>query len=831
MKRREHKSKMARRLVRLFVALSATPLIITVVALQRVGREQVVWTARTMERANQGEAQRAGRQFQQLGRDALAQSSEQTKSTSIHAVTSVTRQMMQAQMTSLSQTADEYSRLTSASLDGAMRQSLAAHQAALRDMQGRMTQLFTRSTRETQQVAGGNIERAMQRLNNALMRERARQIATLLQLPLENAPQLLDFVAQTPDVRDPARSEGRKAALTALIRRVPAFLNVAILDPTGRDMVAAAANPQTAPPQYGRHDKAAYFRAGLRGEVYVGRCLPDYAKAPVMQIAVPIRSEQGGVIGVLAARFSLKALWEEIRRVRIGATGYAYVLDENGQPILAPAARKEAVLTATFGVDKLQWTVVVAAPRAEVMEPIRSLKAAVALNSQRALKQMRQDVGQAAQAAASRQQRRSQLIRNAALSQMQARSSRAFDAMQRTTARQNDAARTMLSRAIENQTQETQAISDRQIVLAVQSAARQLEKKALPLTDTALRRADHRLTFLAVLMTLLSCSVGGFLALVTARRIVRPVTRLALAARAIANGELDKRVDEEAPDEIGDLAAAFNMMATSLQQSQLHLNEAEGQLVQSAKLASLGTLSAGVAHELNQPLAIIRGVTQQLQDEPGLSEDVRADLVLIEGQTSRMIKIIRHLRTFCRIGSVELSPVNAHQVVQDCLILVGAQLKAHDVNVVLELEDTPAYVLADPNELEQVFLNLITNARDALEGRAGAQITIRSGREDGLLYLEFRDNGAGIPDAIAARVFDPFFTTKEAGKGTGLGLSISHSIIEKYQGRLHVTNDDGAVFTITLPLAEGEAAAAQAEVNAEMKAAAKTEAEALPRAA
>ncbi|MEO7714786.1 MAG: ATP-binding protein [Capsulimonas sp.] len=258
------------------------------------------------------------------------------------------------------------------------------------------------------------------------------------------------------------------------------------------------------------------------------------------------------------------------------------------------------------------------------------------------------------------------------------------------------------------------------------------------------------------------------------------------------------------------LALCFRILKelgmSALRQTQASLSDAERQLVHSSKLASLGTLSAGIAHELNQPIAIIRGVSQQLQDEPGLSEDVQSDLTLIEGQTSRMVKIINHLRSFSRTGTHTFEEVSVNSVIQECLLLIGAQLRTHDVELQLELGEVPE-VLADANELEQVFLNLITNARDAMEGRRDARIVVRTYLRGEWVVMEFRDNGAGIPSEVAERIFDPFFTTKDVGKGTGLGLSISHGIIDKHHGTLGVHNDDGAVFTITLPMSSQESAA------------------------
>jgi C4-dicarboxylate-specific signal transduction histidine kinase len=353
------------------------------------------------------------------------------------------------------------------------------------------------------------------------------------------------------------------------------------------------------------------------------------------------------------------------------------------------------------------------------------------------------------------------------------------------------------------QARRTQAQSSQQMVLAAEQASRRLTERVGPLTREALTGAKQRLSVYAALILVAFCLLGAASALLLAGRIVRPVILLARQTREIAAGNLSGRVEADAADEIGDLAVAFNTMAESLQKSRAELQGAEAQLVQSAKLASLGTLSAGVAHELNQPVAIIRGVAQQLQGEPGLNEDVMADLDLIEGQTSRMMKIIKHLRTFSRVGAEERSEVAVNDVVRDCFVLIEAQLRAHDVAVEFDLCEGAPAVLADANELEQVFLNLITNARDANEGNKDARLTIRSRVEGGGRFvLTFADNGTGIPEGVLSHIFDPFFTTKEPGKGTGLGLSISHTIINKHGGTIAAHNDGGAVFTITLPLAE-----------------------------
>jgi two-component system, cell cycle sensor histidine kinase and response regulator CckA len=289
------------------------------------------------------------------------------------------------------------------------------------------------------------------------------------------------------------------------------------------------------------------------------------------------------------------------------------------------------------------------------------------------------------------------------------------------------------------------------------------------------------------------------------RRVMRKREELVVPEEqlTLASGETRWMQAVKRPLVSGDGETAYLLgIATDIterKKNEQAILEAETQLVQSAKLASLGTLAAGVAHELNQPVAIIRGITQQLQDMDELDAEVRDDLKLVEGQTSRMMKIINHLRTFCRSSSPSLERVNVNEIIENCFILVGVQLKEHNVEISLDLADPAPAVLGDANELEQVLLNLITNARDALQGCDGAKVSLRTSDEDGFTVLEFRDNGPGVPEKLVQHIFDPFFTTKEPGKGTGLGLSISQSIIRKHKGTLEVRNEGGAVFRIRIP--------------------------------
>lgn len=235
------------------------------------------------------------------------------------------------------------------------------------------------------------------------------------------------------------------------------------------------------------------------------------------------------------------------------------------------------------------------------------------------------------------------------------------------------------------------------------------------------------------------------------------------------------------------------------------LKQTQAQLIQSGKLAAVGTLAAGVAHELNQPLMVIRGYAQELlADERVASEEICEDLRRIEAQTTRMAAIINHLRVFSRQSKGKREVTDLNQVVTGALTFLAQQLKTKNIAVVQELLPALPPVWTDPLQIEQVFLNLVTNARDAMEEVGTGTITIRTElAADSRVWLSVTDTGPGIPPDLQTRIFDPFFTTKEVGKGTGLGLSICHGIVEEHGGALKMespmADGRGARFTIVLP--------------------------------
>ena len=287
-----------------------------------------------------------------------------------------------------------------------------------------------------------------------------------------------------------------------------------------------------------------------------------------------------------------------------------------------------------------------------------------------------------------------------------------------------------------------------------------------------------------------------------------PVKDVVTGTQIIASGDFTHRIKTNLHDELGDLAKSFNKMAEYLQKTYQDLKSTSAQLTQSAKLAAVGELAAGVAHELNQPLMVIRGHAQELLEEDSVPEKITKDLKLIEKQTGRMMRIIDHLRAFARQSSGAFEPVNLNEVINDSFTLISQQLKNNNINIIEELDDTIPRIWGDQNKLEQVFLNLMTNSKDAMEEMGHGILTVKTqpvfdnlsnvtGKVSGVLVL-FSDTGVGIGKDIIDKVFDPFFTTKEVGKGTGLGLSISYSILKDHGGSITAVSNEGAGITFRL---------------------------------
>lgn len=239
-----------------------------------------------------------------------------------------------------------------------------------------------------------------------------------------------------------------------------------------------------------------------------------------------------------------------------------------------------------------------------------------------------------------------------------------------------------------------------------------------------------------------------------------------------------------------------------LESAKRQLEDAQQQVIHSEKMAAIGQMAAGVAHELNNPLSGILGFSQLLLAGEAVSAQQREDLETIESQAKRCKTIIRNLLELSRTQKPSLEYVDLIPYMRSTLHLITYDFVTSGITLDVQLPDRLPHIYGDPHQLQQVFLNLISNARHALEGCRPAKLTVSTEESENMLRIHFRDNGTGIPDEIIKKVFDPFFTTKPSGKGTGLGLSICRSIIEQHGGELSVQSQPkkGSCFTIGLPL-------------------------------
>jgi PAS domain S-box-containing protein len=229
----------------------------------------------------------------------------------------------------------------------------------------------------------------------------------------------------------------------------------------------------------------------------------------------------------------------------------------------------------------------------------------------------------------------------------------------------------------------------------------------------------------------------------------------------------------------------------------------EQQLRQVEKMSSLGQLISGVAHELNNPLAVINGFAQLLGMRPGIDEKTRKDLSKIQRESDRASKIVHNFLSFARKRPVEKANVNLNRLLEPTLELLDYDMRVSDVRLTKDFQPNLPPVFADANQLEQVFLNLVNNAIQAMQGMPREKaLRIRTESSGPCVRVTITDSGKGIPPAILNKIFDPFFTTKEVGMGTGLGLSISYSIVKEHSGNITASNNEsgGASFVVELPI-------------------------------
>jgi signal transduction histidine kinase len=374
-------------------------------------------------------------------------------------------------------------------------------------------------------------------------------------------------------------------------------------------------------------------------------------------------------------------------------------------------------------------------------------------------------------------------------------------------------------------------------------------------------------TRMTIYMSLIALVLTALIGLMTARGIIQPVLNLNVAAKRFADGDWDQTLPTERSDELGDLAKSFNRMGDQVKKAFHELEEinatleqrvaertaelsrayedlkaSQAQLVQSEKMASLGQMVAGVAHEINTPLGYVRSnvemtlgvfqetqefvleydnllgmlmsgdvsedeLGQQMETVAGLSEEFRENETFEDAHAlfrdilkglDQIADLVLNLKDFSRVDSVKVRDVKIDECLDSALVIGNHVLK--DVATVeKDYADNIPAIQCSPSHLNQVFLNIMTNAAQAME--RGGLLKLKTYSDDKAVYVEISDNGKGIPEDIREKIFDPFFTTKPVGEGTGLGLSITYQIIEQHEGSITVESEvgKGTTFKISLP--------------------------------
>jgi len=312
-------------------------------------------------------------------------------------------------------------------------------------------------------------------------------------------------------------------------------------------------------------------------------------------------------------------------------------------------------------------------------------------------------------------------------------------------------------------------------------------------------------SFLSI--TGIAMALALFISYHLSRSILRPIRQLLKGAARLARGELEYRIGQYSSDEIGRVCQAFNAMGESLLDRDRQLwEQTQTQLSQSSKLASVGRLAAGVAHEINNPLTGVLTFSSLLLKDDAIPPQAKEDLQVIVDETTRCRDIVKNLLDFARETTPKISLVNINEVVEKTMDIVRNQSLFQNITVDEQFKpDLPAIPI-DPNQIQQVILNLVLNAAEAMPDGGTLTVSTNYGADRSYIKISIQDTGTGIAKKDIAGIFDPFFTTKENGKGTGLGLAVSYGIVQRHKGSITVTSKvgRGSTFEINLPVARDE---------------------------
>jgi two-component system NtrC family sensor kinase len=306
----------------------------------------------------------------------------------------------------------------------------------------------------------------------------------------------------------------------------------------------------------------------------------------------------------------------------------------------------------------------------------------------------------------------------------------------------------------------------------------------------------------------LAITLGGALlsflaAYFISRRITVPLNQLVTASQEVTRGNLDTTVTITTNDELQVLAESFNTMALALKKRDEQLKEfTTRKIMESERLALVGQLSANVAHELNNPLTGIVTYSHLLLERIPSEDPVRPSVEKIAGQANRCRDIIRGLLDFARQRKPDKTLCMVNSVLQECVSLVENQALFHNIQIIENYQSDLPMVVIDPAQIERVFMNLIINAAEAMDGAGRLTLTTHLSTDRQCIDIEVSDTGHGIREEDMDKIFDPFFTTKDVGHGTGLGLAISYGIVKGHKGTIAAESEigKGTTFTVKLPV-------------------------------
>jgi len=325
-----------------------------------------------------------------------------------------------------------------------------------------------------------------------------------------------------------------------------------------------------------------------------------------------------------------------------------------------------------------------------------------------------------------------------------------------------------------------------------------LEEKFIDMRNRAI------VIFLGIMLAgmVMALAISSFLA----KSVSRPIKHLIFASGQWAKGDLDYQVRTNRKDEIAKLAETFNSMAVSLRERDNKLKEyTSQQIMKSERLATLGQLAAGVAHEINNPLGGILMYTHLALEDLDKKDVLRANLEKAVTEATRCKDIVKGLLDFARQTKPKVEQSDVNKVLERTLDLVKNQVLFHNVKIIRNFSSLST-ILIDAGQIQQVFANIILNAAEAMEGKGELTVVTKMSSDNEYVEISFTDTGCGISAEDCEKVFDPFFTTKEVGHGTGLGLAVSHGIVARHKGTIEVKSEPGkgSSFVIRLPLKRKE---------------------------